>query len=194
MDPLCFLKACIIGLWLQRFPSQSRYHTQYGQCILDRPVCTTEIVERNLSAHEHVSEVWTAVVCGHQYKPIDYKNNVQTNFYNHSWGHGIINLGNCQFWSELRSRPAIHDGYRMLHWPEIIISIILKLPCHIETRTTFEYLGIPHQMGIRSRGDRRHYSLCLDQISLTQTVMKNHFYFDWISVQVVELQNQFRCI
>ena len=66
--------------------------------------------------------------------------------------------------------------------------------CHIETRTTFEYFGIPHQMGIRSRGDRRHHSLCLDQISLTPTVMKNHFYFDWISVQVVELQNQFCCI
>ena len=59
-----FLKACLVGLWLQRFPSQSRYHTQYRQCILDRPVCTTEIVERNLSAHEHVSEV-TAPVCGH---------------------------------------------------------------------------------------------------------------------------------
>ena len=24
---------------------------------MDRPVCTTEIVERNLSAHEHISEV-----------------------------------------------------------------------------------------------------------------------------------------
>ena len=57
MAPLCFLKACIVALSLQRFPSQSRYHTQYGQCILDRPVCTTEIVERNLSAHEHISEV-----------------------------------------------------------------------------------------------------------------------------------------
>ena len=66
--------------------------------------------------------------------------------------------------------------------------------CHIETRTTFEYFGIPHQVGIRSRGGRRHHSLYLDQISLTPTVMKNHFYFDWISVQVVELQNQFCCI
>ena len=77
MAPLCFLKACPVGLWLQRFPSQSRYHAQYGQCILDRPVCTTEIVERNLSGHKHISEVLTAVVSSHQYKPIDYKNNVQ---------------------------------------------------------------------------------------------------------------------
>ena len=37
------------------FPEQ--IPSQYGQWILDRPVCTTEIVERNLSAHEHIREV-----------------------------------------------------------------------------------------------------------------------------------------